>query len=78
MEQKKQRRVTKMIYLAISLEDFHANQKLGTGETTTRIKIMDFHSRTRAEEYFRKNFPDYPCVIIPKRYFDMNILRSAK
>jgi hypothetical protein len=65
-----------MTYLAISLEDFHLNQKAGTGETSTRIKIMDFHSRGRAEEYMRENFPDYPCVLIPKRYFDMNILRS--
>ena len=60
-------------YLAISLNDFHANQN-GKAETNTQIKFILAKSLDKANEHMRKLYPSQAWVVIPKNYFDEHIV----
>ena len=60
-------------YLAINLNDFHANQN-GNAETNTQIKLISAGSLDKANEHMRKLYPNQAWAVIPKNYFDEHIV----
>lgn len=59
-------------YLAINLNDFHANQN--EGETNTQIKFLLAGSLDKAIQHINTLYPEIPWVVIPKTYFDEHIV----
>jgi hypothetical protein len=51
-------------YLAISLNDFHSNQK-GTAETNVRILFISAKTATEAANYCKEHHKDNAWSIIP-------------
>lgn len=59
-------------FLAINLDDFHANQN--EAETNTQIKFISAKSLSKAEQHMKTLYPDTPWVVISKKYFDEHIV----
>jgi hypothetical protein len=60
-------------YLAINLNDFHANQN-GKPETHTQIKFISAESIQAAREHIHRSHPETAWFVIPKSYCDERIV----
>ena len=61
-------------YFAISLNDFHENQNSTKGETFTKIVFIQAESIEKAKEYVNNRDASKAWSIVPKQYFDKNIV----
>lgn len=61
-------------YLAINLNDFHSNQN-NNAETNTRIKFIAANNLDSARKFIHESDLCNAWVVIPKQYFDKNIVR---
>lgn len=62
-------------YLAISLNDFHSNQE--GAETETKIRFISTTSIEKAKDLVKIMYPDNAWAVIPKQYFDANIVPKS-
>lgn len=62
-----------MVYFAINLDDFHKNQK-GESKTNAEIMFINAISIDKAKEILKQDYPQTAWSVIPKRYFDKNII----
>lgn len=60
-------------FLAINLNDFHANQN-GEPKTTAEIRFILANSIEAAREHVHSEYPDTAWFVIPKAYCDKNIV----
>lgn len=61
-----------MEFIAINLDDFHANQKdAGTNASMIFIKAENI---IKAKRYVKHNRPESPWALVPKETFDANIV----
>ena len=60
-------------FLAINLNDFHANQR-GEPRTQTEIKFISAKSIEKAREHIHSEYPSIAWFVIPKEYCDKNIV----
>jgi hypothetical protein len=60
-------------FLAINLNDFHANQN-GEPKTNTEIQFLQAKDIESARELIKRLYPQTAWVVIPKQYFDNNIV----
>ena len=63
-------------YLAINVNDFHENQNTDKAETFTKIVFIGAESLEKAKEYIENMGNGKSWAIIPKDYFDKNMVYS--
>lgn len=64
-------------FLAINLNDFHANQN-GKPETITQIRFLSAKSLDKAKEFIHELEPKTAWFVIPKEYCDKNIVCAGR
>lgn len=64
------------VYLAINMNDFHANQK--NAETTVRVVFVDAKNKFEAGWHMGEFYPETPWAIITKASVDKQIFCGEK
>lgn len=62
------------VFLAINLDDFHSNQQRNCVWTEAKIRFISAENIEQAKKFVQEFYPSVAWVVIPKNYFDRNIV----
>lgn len=61
-------------YIAINLDQFHENQQKDCAWTIAQMRFVSAKNLEKAKEFVKEFYPTVAWVVIPKKYFDSNIV----
>lgn len=61
-------------FLAINLDQFHENQQKDCAWTQSQIRFISAKTIEEAKDFVKTFYPSVAWVVIPKSYFDKNIV----
>jgi len=61
-------------FLAINLNQFHENQEKDCAWTNVQIRFISAKDIESARQFVKEYYPTVAWVVIPKQYFDRNIV----